>query len=163
MHLQALLHRFATAAKQADPHAVDLAAGMARMDATMHRRGLAVVVSDFLGPLDWERALSRLSVRHETLVVEVIDPRELELPDVGVVAFVDPESGAEFEVQTSRADVRTRYADAATAQRAAIARAIRSSGADHLVLRTDRDWLLDLVRFVSFRRDRVDALARAKR
>ena len=163
MHLQALLHRFATAAKHAEPNAVDLAAGMNRLDATMNRRGLAVVISDFLSPLDWERSLSRLSVRHETLVVEVIDPRELELPDVGVVAFVDPESGAEFEVQTSRADVRTRYADAAAAQRATIARAIRSSGADHLVLRTDRDWLLDLVRFVSFRRDRVDALARAKR
>ncbi len=162
MHLQALLHRFATAAKHPDP-GVDLPGGMTRLDATMRRRGLAVVISDFLGPLDWERALGRLSVRHETLVIEVVDPRELELPDVGVVTLVDPETGAELDVQTSSTDVRTRYAAAAAAQRAANARAIRSAGADHLVLRTDRDWLLDLVRFVSFRRDRVDALARAKR
>ena len=161
-HLQAVLHRLARAA-QASDGPVDLAGGLHRLDAMMRRRGLAVVVSDFLGPTDWERPLGRLATRHETLVIEVVDPRELELPDVGIVELVDPESGATLEVQTSDAKLRARFSEAARAQRDTIARAVRAAGADHLVLRTDRDWLLDVVRFVSSRRDRVDALRGARR
>jgi uncharacterized protein (DUF58 family) len=129
----------------------------------MPRRGLAVVVSDFLAPGEWDRPLRALSARHETLAVEIIDPRELSLPDVGVLELRDPETGATIEVQTGSAKLRARYAEAAAAQRADIARRLRAAGADHLVLRTDRDWLLDLVRFVASRRDRVDAMARGRR
>ena len=70
--------------------------------------------------------------------------------------LTDPETGATAEIDTSNRKLRERYAAAATAQREAIAGAIRQSGADHLVLRTDRDWLLDLVRFVGDRRQRSD-------
>jgi uncharacterized protein (DUF58 family) len=83
----------------------------------------------------------------------VVDPRELTLPEIGVLELVDPETGALREVHTSAA-VRDRYAAAAGAQRQEIARRLRSAGADHLVLRTDRDWLLDIVRFVARRRER---------
>jgi uncharacterized protein (DUF58 family) len=100
-------------------------------------------------------------VRHETLAVEIIDPRELELPDIGVVQFQDPETGAGIEIQTANPKLRARYAERAAAQRAEIARRIRAAGADHLVLRTDQDWIVDLVRFVSLRRERKDALTRA--
>jgi uncharacterized protein (DUF58 family) len=101
-----------------------------------------------------------LSARHEVLAVEVRDPREMELPDVGMLALVDPETGAVREVQTSNAKTRQRYAEAAIAQRDDIARRIRCASADHLVLRTDHDWLLDLVRFVALRRERLDSLTR---
>ena len=101
----------------------------------------------------WERPLRGLAARHEVLAVEVVDPRELDLPDVGVLELVDPETGAQREVQTAR-DLRERYAAAAGAQRQEIARRVRAAGADHLVLRTDRDWLLDIVRFVSRRKER---------
>jgi uncharacterized protein (DUF58 family) len=112
-----------------------------------------VVVSDFLAPEGWDRQLRGLSHRHEVLAVEVVDPRELMLPDVGVLSLVDPETGREREIHTS-ADVRERYGRAAAEQRAEIARRIRGAGADHLVLRTDRDWLLDIVRFVGRRKER---------
>ncbi len=128
----------------------------------MRRRGLAVVISDFLDDGAWDTALRALSVRHETLAVEVVDPRELELPDVGVVELEDPETGERIEVQTSSGALRTTFAEAAAAQRDDIARRIRAAGADHLVLRTDRDWLLELVRFVAWRRERVDALSRVR-
>jgi uncharacterized protein (DUF58 family) len=82
----------------------------------------------------------------------VVDPRELELPDVGVLALVDPESGEWHEVQTADPKLRRRYAEAASAQRAAIAHALRGAGAAHLRLRTDSDWLLDMVRFVAAQR-----------
>lgn len=160
-NLMALLHRVLVAARDEHPGAGDLEAGLRRLGATMTRRGLAVVVSDFLAGGAWERPLRALSARHETLAVEVVDPRELELPDVGVLDLVDPETGAHLEVQTADAGLRARYARAAADQRADVAARLRSAGADHLVLRTDRDWLLDLVRFVARRRERIDARSRA--
>ena len=80
--------------------------------------------------------------------IEVVDPRELELPAAGLMTFVDPETGEQVEVQTSRPDIRARYAAAAAEQRDRIATTLRHAGAAHLQLRTDRDWLTDVVRFV---------------
>jgi uncharacterized protein (DUF58 family) len=117
------------------------------------RRGLAVVISDFMVPVEqWDRSLRKLGVRHDVLAVEIVDPRELELPDVGVLAVVDPETGQLHEVQTADPKLRNRYAEAASVQRTAIARTLRAAGAAHLRLRTDSDWLLDIVRFVASQR-----------
>ena len=120
------------------------------------RRGLAVVVSDFLDGLpedvhgrpDWEDELRRLGARHQVLAVEVTDPRELELPDVGILTLVDPETGRRREVSTGSRRLRERYAAAAAAQRQQVRQALRRSGAAHLPLRTDRDWVADIVRHV---------------
>jgi uncharacterized protein (DUF58 family) len=142
-----------------------LVAGLERVAGVSRRRGLVVVISDWLDgtPADpavvpaWRNALSRLAVRHEVIAAEILDPRELALPDIGLVRLVDPETGRVREVRTSRA-VRDRYAAAAAAQRDAVADAIRSSGAGHLRLSTDRDWLLDVVRFVAGRRRRASVV-----
>lgn len=162
VNLQALLHRVIEAAKQEREGSASLEAAIRRVGATMHRRGLAVIVSDFLDSSPWERPLRALAAHHEVLAVEVVDPRELELPDVGLVLLRDPETGAQLEVQTASPRVRQRYAARAAEQRAGIARRIRAAGSDHLVLRTDRDWLVDVVRFVARRRERIDALTRAR-
>lgn len=159
-NLQAFLHTVAGVARKAEPGAPDLGMGLKRMSSIMRRRGLAVVVSDFLGENTWERPLRALGARHETLCVEILDPRELELPNIGLVMLEDPESGQVLEVQTADAKVRQRFAAAAAEQRAEIGRAVRRGGADHLVLRTDSDWLLDLVRFVTWRRERIESLTR---
>jgi uncharacterized protein (DUF58 family) len=159
-HLLALLHRVVAAPRVEGGGPADLGAGLARLAATARRRGLLVVVSDFLAEPGWERPLRGLASRHEVLAVEVVDPRELELPAVGVLTLVDPETGRRRDVQTSNAALRSRYAAAAAEQRAAIAASLRSAGADHLVLRTDGDWLVELVRFVAGRRARVQARAR---
>jgi uncharacterized protein (DUF58 family) len=153
-HLLGTLHAATLASAAAGGSSVDLAAAIdALARAGQRRRGLMVVVSDFLAPGGWERSLRGLASRHEVLAVEVVDPRELALPDVGVIELVDPETGAQREVHTSR-DLRERYATAAGDQRQDIARRVRAAGSDHLVLRTDRDWLLDIVRFVSRRKER---------
>lgn len=163
VHLQALL-RQALAALRPDstPDTVGLTPALERALRTVRRRGLVVVVSDFLDAGPWDKPLRALSARNEVLAVEVVDPRELGLPDVGMVQLVDPESGDIREVNTSDRRFRARFAEAATAQRRAIAGRIRQAGADHLVLSTDRDWLIDLARFVAWRRQRVDALGRAR-
>jgi uncharacterized protein (DUF58 family) len=130
-----------------------LAAALDTVDRQHRRRGFRVVVSDFLEPgQDWEPALRRLAARHQVLAVEVVDPRELELPDVGLLALVDPETGRRREVWTGRRALRTRYAEAAAEHRLAVRTALRRAGADHLVLRTDRDWVRDLARFATDRR-----------
>jgi uncharacterized protein (DUF58 family) len=120
------------------------------------RRGLAVVISDFLededNPSDWSRELRRLAVRQQVLCVEVLDPAELALPDVGVLDLIDPETGATVEIQTGNARFRARYAEAAAEQRARIAAGIRSGGAAHLRLSTGSDWLRDIAAFVAERR-----------
>jgi uncharacterized protein (DUF58 family) len=117
------------------------------------RRGVAVVISDFMAPVEgWARPIRKLGVRHDVLAIEVVDPRELELPDVGVLTLADPETGVLHEVQTADPALRARYAEAAGNQRGEIARALRAAGTAHLRLRTDTDWLLDVVRFVAAQR-----------
>ena len=156
-HLMAILHRVQNAPRRDSSPDADLAKGIRRLLSPSHRRGLAIVVSDLLAPAGWEQEIKRVAVRHNVLVIEVIDPRELELPDVGTLALVDPETGRLREVNTRSAKLRLRYTAAAREQRDANARAVRSAGADHLVLRTDSDWLLDIVRFVVLRRKRMEA------
>lgn len=151
-HLRSLVHRILTAPREEGAGRTDLAAALHDVARMAQRRGIVTVVSDWLAPDGWERPLRALAGRHDVLAVEVLDPRELELPDVGVLSVVDPETGARLEVQTSDRRLRARYAAAAADQRTRIRRTITSAGADHVVLRTDRDWLLDLVRFVERRR-----------
>jgi len=134
----------------------ELGGALQRAGRLARRSGLVVVVSDFLARDEWTRPLRALSARHDVLAIEIVDPRELELPPVGLVTFVDTETGRRLEVQTASAKVRSRYAAAAAEQRADIARRITAAGAEHLVLRTDRDWLLDIVRYVARRRRRRD-------
>lgn len=160
-HLQAMLHRAITAPGEDGSGPTDLGAAVHRLGRVARRRGLAVVISDFLSGDDWERPLRALGARHDVLAIEVVDPRELDLPRVGVLDLVDPETGRRVEVQSSSPRLRRRYAEAAREQRLHVARSIRAARADHLVLRTDSDWLLDLVSFVALRRTRGEHVARA--
>ncbi|MFC9974524.1 DUF58 domain-containing protein [Spirillospora sp. NPDC127200] len=136
------------------PTTGDLATAITALDRGQTRRGLRVVISDFLPPATadpdrppaWERPLRRLATRHQVLAVEIIDPRELDLPDVGLIEMTDPETGTVHEIVLNRR-VRERYAAAAAAQRDRTRAALRRSGAHHLVLRTDRDWIADVARF----------------
>jgi uncharacterized protein (DUF58 family) len=157
-HARYLMKRIALTPRA--PHAGrnDLSRLLESMRRPPRRRGLVAVVSDFLdgatgdAPAPWERPLRGLSGRHQLLGIEVLDPRELALEPTGLVTFVDPETGRQLEVQTSDTKVRARFAAAAADQRARIAAGLRHAGAAHLQLRTDRDWVSDIVRFVVARR-----------
>ncbi len=151
-HARYLVEQIAATPRATSGRRGDLAAALELVRRPPRRRGLVAVISDFLGDADWERPLRGLGQRHQLLAVEIVDPRELDLPDAGLVTFVDPESGEQLEVQTSRGDVRERYAAAAAEQRRQISTMLRHAGAAHLQLRTDRDWLQDVVRFVTSHR-----------
>ncbi len=130
----------------------DLAATLEELRRPQRRRGLIVVISDFLGAPTWVRPMTGLQARHDLIGVEIVDPRELELPNIGLVTLTDPETGQTVEVQTADKGLRTRFAEEARLQRAEIATGLRRAGAGHLRLRTDRDWLLDVMRYVANRR-----------
>lgn len=157
-HARYLMKRIAATPRAGGAGHTDLAMMLESLRRPQLRRGLVAVVSDFLesrvvaAEPSWERSLRGLSDRHQLLGIEVLDPRELELPAAGLVTFADPETGRQLEVQTSDATLRRKYAAAAQAQRAAIATSLRHAGAAHLQLRTDRDWLTDVVKFVIARR-----------
>lgn len=134
--------------------------GLQRVGAMAPRRGLVVVISDFAtDPEIWGTALGTVALRHSVLCIEVLDPRDLELPKVGMIEFADPATGAVREVNTDSARVREQYAQEAEHQRAAIRSTIRGAGSDHLVMRTDGDWVMDLARHVSRRRHRAEVMA----
>lgn len=150
-HLMALLHRLATI----EPRRGDttLAEALHHLARPSRRRGLAVVVTDLLSE-GWREPLRAVTLGHETLVIEVVDPRELELPDVGVIELADQRTGRVVEIDTGKRRLRERYAAAGRERLAGYALEVRRARADHLVLRTDRDWVLDLARFVDQRRRR---------
>jgi len=150
-HLLSVLHRLSTTEPQRGESS--LTDGLHRLAGPGHRGGLAVVVSDLLRP-GWVDPLRAVTLRHQTLVIEVVDPRELELPNVGLIDLVDARTGRTVEVDTRSAKTRERFAEAGRLRLDAHARGVRSARADHLVLRTDRDWVLDLAKFVDQRRRR---------
>jgi uncharacterized protein (DUF58 family) len=151
VHATTLLRQAATTPRAPDGTRGDLGAALELLRRPQRRRGLVVVVSDFLGALDWERALRGLSARHDLLAVEVIDPRDVELPDVGRVVLSDPESGRTREVTTTPR-LRADFAAAAQEHRHEVATALRRCGCAQLTLRTDSDWIADVVRFVTARK-----------
>lgn len=108
--------------------------------------GLVVVISDFRDQDGWERPLGGLRIRHSVVAVEVIDPREAELPKVGHLMLVDPETGAQVEVNTSRRRVRERFAELEQDRRADIAGELRRLRVRHAVVSTGEDWLAALGR-----------------
>jgi uncharacterized protein (DUF58 family) len=132
--------------------ATSLGEGIRRVAALARQRSLVVLVSDFRGPTDWRRALLRLASRHDVLAIEIRDPREQELSNVGPLWLVDPETGRQLRVDTRNARLRARFAAAAAAEREHVAGLLASIGVRHVVLSTEGDWLRILAVFLRRRR-----------
>jgi uncharacterized protein (DUF58 family) len=125
-----------------------LGEGFRRVGALARQRSLVVVASDFRGPIDWRRSLLELAGRHDVLAVEIRDPREQELPDVGEVWLVDPETGEQLRVDTRDGKLRARFATAAAEERSGLARTLAAVGVRHVTLSTSGDWLRTLAVFL---------------
>jgi uncharacterized protein (DUF58 family) len=108
--------------------------------------GMIVVISDFRDQRGWEIALGGLRARQSVLAVEIADPGQRELPAVGRLTVVDPESGAQVRVNTSRRAVRRRFAELEAQRRERISDELRRRRVAHLRLSTDEDWLRQLGR-----------------
>jgi uncharacterized protein (DUF58 family) len=121
-------------------------------DRVARQRALLVVVSDFRGKPDWRAPLLRLAGRHTVLAVEVRDPREQELADVGELRLVDPETGRQLRVDTGDRALRQRFAVAAAEERRTLVAMLATAGVRHVSLSTDGDWLRPLAAFLRQRR-----------
>jgi uncharacterized protein (DUF58 family) len=115
---------------------------------TVRRRSLVFVMSDFIGEPGWDRALAMLTHRHEVVVIRVVDPAELELPDLGLILVEDAETGEQLLVDTSDPLLRGRLAAQVGAREDELAEGMRRAGVDAHRITTDQDLLAALVGLV---------------
>lgn len=120
----------------------------------VRRRSLVVLISDFISEPGWQRSLLRLTERHEVVAVRLVDPREYELPDAGLLVVQDAETGEQLLVDSSDPKLRRRLLAAAEQQDAAIRHAVARSGVDLHVVSTEDDLVTAFVRMAGARRRR---------
>jgi uncharacterized protein (DUF58 family) len=123
--------------------------------ATIKRRALVFVVSDFISTPGWADALARLAQRHEVVAVRLFDPLEMALPEIGLVTVEDAETGEQLFIDSADPAFRERYHAIAERTEAELREALGQSGADTLELATDDDLLDALLRFADLRRQRA--------
>ena len=135
----------------ADGHGkADLAGALDRVGALAKRQGFVAVISDFAGS-DWTKALGRLSLRHDLLAITVHDPREYDVPPIGLVQMTDPASGRTREVRVTES-VQRKFITIAAERRTTRLDELGRTGADTIELTTDGDWLGSVVAHVQRRR-----------
>lgn len=117
------------------------------------RRAVAFLVSDFQSS-EYQQALQMTNKRHDTVAVMVVDPRERELPNVGLLAVEDSETGELVEVNTTLPAVRSRFTEMAQQRLMATRKKLRAAGVDILELDTARPYMPALMQFFATRKGR---------
>jgi len=118
---------------------------------TIRRRSLVFIISDFISAPGWETPLSLLNQRHEVLAIRLWDPREVQLPDIGMVVMQDAETAEQLYVDTHDRKFRQRFYDAAQRRESALKDAFKHAGVDMLSLSTEEDMVRAIVRFAKQR------------
>jgi uncharacterized protein (DUF58 family) len=118
------------------------------------RRSLVFIISDFISVPGWERSLNLLNRRHEVVAIRLVDPRELDLPDVGPLLLQDAETGEQLYVDTHDAGFRRRFHDAAVHRETELGATFRRAGVEAQVVSTDEDLVRSVVRIATRRRRR---------
>ncbi len=132
----------------------DLTGALEYTGKMLSHKAIIFVVSDFQTP-DLEQPLKLLAQRHDVVAVTVDDPSELELPDIGHARFVDPETGATIDVDTSDAKVRARFAAAVSEEVTARRRLLRRLAIDEIPVRTNGGVVDPLIKFFRARETRA--------
>ena len=128
------------------------------LNRVLHRRSVVFLISDFQAP-DFSRQLSVTSRRHDLIAIPIVDPREEELPDVGLITLEDAETGEQIEFNTSDARARRAYIAAAEQRTAERLRDFRRKGIDAISLQTDQDYVPALRAFFRNRERRLQLRA----
>jgi len=124
----------------------DLTGALQYLERMLRQHTIIFIISDFLDA-EIERPLKRLAQRHDVVAITVEDPSERVLPEIGLVRFIDPETGATIDVDTSDPEVRKRFAAATAEETAARQRLLRRLAIDEIVVRTDGGYVEPLLRF----------------
>ena len=132
----------------------DLPFALQTLNRLLKRKAIAFVFSDFLDGTsseEFEAILKLTGQRHDLICVEMTDPRELELPKVGIIALEDAERGEVVEIDTKNGPFRENYRQHNLERLKANAERFKRLGIDHLRLSTDRPYIRELRRFFQFR------------
>jgi len=154
-HVLRIVHELLTPPRPRDGMTTDLG-GLIRAGLnTIKRRSLIFLVSDFLGEPGWERALPLLARRHDVVAIRLWDPREVELPNVGLMVLEDSETGEQIVVDSSDPVLRRRLAETARLREERVTTAFRRAGVDPFAISTEEDLVPALVRLAALRKRRV--------
>jgi uncharacterized protein (DUF58 family) len=115
---------------------------------------LVFLISDFISEPDWERPITLLSRRHELVPIRRWDPREVELPDAGVIVLEDAETGEQLFVDTSNPVFRKRFGEVAAAREEKLQGSIKRAGVPLYAISTEEDLVGALVRMAELRKRR---------
>jgi uncharacterized protein (DUF58 family) len=132
----------------------NIASALDMLGGLRKRRSVAFLLSDFIAD-DYEKQLRVAAKRHDLIPVQVVDPREENLPDVGLALLEDLESGELVEVDTGDPRVRQAFAHEVLRQRALRERLFRKLRVDHLTVHTDEDYVRPIAEFFRFRQKRM--------
>jgi uncharacterized protein (DUF58 family) len=121
---------------------------------TFKRRSLVFIVSDFISEPGWQRPLALLNQRHELLAVRLWDPRETELPDAGIIAVEDAETGEQLLVDTSDPEFRRRFYAAAADREKLLRESLKRSATELYAVSTEEDLVKSIIRIAALRKRR---------
>jgi uncharacterized protein (DUF58 family) len=132
----------------------DLAAMLDAVTSLARRRGLVLVISDFIGTGGWERPLMRLAHRHEVVALRIVDGADDTLPEVGLIIVEDAETGEQMLVDSGDPYFRARFADGVQERDADLAAGMKQAGVPLHRIDTTSDLVPELVRIVATTRRR---------
>jgi uncharacterized protein (DUF58 family) len=121
---------------------------------TFKRRSLIFLISDFYSEPGWDQPLTMINQRHEMIAIRLWDPREVELPDAGLIVVEDAETGEQLTVDTSDIRFRSRFQEAARHHEALLQGNLRKAGVDLFTLSTEEDLVSAIVRMAALRKKR---------
>jgi len=132
----------------------DLAAAIEYLNKVAKRKTVTFIISDFYDE-GYKKALAIAAKHHDIIALTITDPRELALPDIGVIKFDDAETGESFFIDTANAALRRSYHDNSSAKLEERGKLLSSLHIDHIDIRTDIPYSQSLVRFFRAREKRM--------
>ncbi len=153
-HVLQLLHAMQNRPPAGDTGGTRLHELLVSAATLVRRRSTLFVVSDFISEPGWEKPLGELARRHDVVAVRLLDPLELDLPDLGLIPIRDAETGEQLMVDTHDAGFRKRFARIAAQREAELRQSLARAGVDALELSTDDDLVAAVLRFSDLRKRR---------
>lgn len=136
-----------------DGRGTDIAAALEYLNRVTIRRTVAFLISDFLAA-DYERSLQIANRRHDVIALTITDPRELELPNVGILELEDAETGEKIQIDTKVRRVREAFQRLASEKAQQKSRMLRSANVDTINVFTDKPYIEPLLKFFRMRERR---------
>jgi uncharacterized protein (DUF58 family) len=135
------------------PASTDIEGALDYLGRVTTKRSVVFLVSDFQAE-GFEKKIRVLGKRHDLIAVTIVDPREVQLPDVGLIELEDAETGEVVLVDTSSAAVRKRYERLGREEQKRLKELFNSTGVDQIEVMTDRDYVPRLISFFRAREKR---------